>query len=261
MELRCPDTMAQSPPWGPPDPHTRVGPTGGRGVFFVARTGATPIGASCPRLRGGLGDHPRSGTDPPAKVARCRAVRAPHVGRRRLRHLVARPGLGHARGLERGRRHPAGAVHRRAAVGVVLLHGRRRCGAGVLAGPVQPQRGSGRGHPARGVGRGGRPSPGHRLRPRDGPPGQPPRHRVRRVLGRRQGRPAQPPRRSRHHDRADHRPRRHRRHYRRRRRPRPFRRPSPPPCRSRLRSRRVAGTSPCSAAMPGRTDGGCAPTR
>ena len=31
--------MAQSPPWGPPDPHTRVGPTGGRSVQFVAPDG------------------------------------------------------------------------------------------------------------------------------------------------------------------------------------------------------------------------------
>ena len=259
-----PATMAQSPPWGPPDPHTRVGPTGGRRASVVAPTAATPIGAPGPRLRRGVGARPRPGTDDPAKVACCRGpVRAPHVGRRRLRHLVcSADDRATLVDWTRGRRHPAGAVHRRAALGVVLLHGRRRRRAGVVAGPVQPQRGSGRGHPARGVGRGGRPSPGHRLRARDGPPGQPARHRVRRVLGRRQGRPAEPSRRSRHHDRADHRPRRHRRP------PSSTAATTVPPTtvattvpHAASARRPVAGTSPSSAAMPGRTDGGCAPTR
>ena len=41
--------MAQSPPWGPPDPHTRVGPTGGRTVQAVAPRGGDRAGP-CPGL-------------------------------------------------------------------------------------------------------------------------------------------------------------------------------------------------------------------
>ena len=192
-------------------PH-ESGAYGWAGVFFVARTATTPIGAPRSRLRGGLGGRPRHWDRPSSDggvLPRC-------SGSPRWPSSASASGwLGRDWATLVDWSVDADTLRALCIAGLLwaLFCYTAAADAALASWPArfEPQRGSGRGHPARGVGRGGRPSPGHRLRARDGAPGQPARHRVRRVLGRRAGRPAEPPRRSRHHDRADHRPRRHRR--------------------------------------------------